>query len=212
MKKKIVVLSVLLSLGFSFLSVSCVSFSHKAIHVENTTRGKINKGLNDNVAYSINYEIMKHEFNDVVSVNIETAFNKYKLEFDLEGDIKNVLSKFLEYSKRVPEHIKAGEEKLGSLSLYSFIIHEDGEKERMLINEEGSSELDIYFLLKDGKQYCRLADIYLTPIMNHELQAVKIDSFVIAKNDIIDALKFSRDKEKINSIRSKTLKENKKSL
>ncbi len=209
MKKRIQVIFGLLVIMAVFLG--CSTVPNKPLYVENTTGNLLNKELNDDVFYSINYEIDKKEKKDVISFYLETAFNKYKLNFETKDSIKEIFDVFLKYAKNtIDSNVKFGQERIGSSPAFSFILDEKNEiKERLLVNDNDSAEIEFYFLLKDGKQYFLVDNVYLTPLSRLSSKVIRINSFLISKEDIEAISNFSKNTKRIDNIRQNKLEEKK---
>ncbi len=52
--------------------------------------------------YSINYEVMADERDDVISFEIVRAFDHYKLDFAAQGAIRFIIKDFIDHSKKTP--------------------------------------------------------------------------------------------------------------
>ncbi len=185
----------------------------KPLHVQNIASNVKSEAISDknyDVVYSINYEMMKKGKADIISFEIVRAFDRYRLDFPVSGNIKNILHNFINQPvESLDGKLENGIKKIGTASLYCFALGQNNSRTRMLLANDAVG-VDVYLVLKNGNLYFWIKDFSLIPLKRNTAEMVSINGFVVNKEDIEALYRFSGNMTEMNAIRKQMLEEEKK--
>lgn len=191
--------------------LSCKTLPPQTLQTHNIIETKQVKAFDseNDFLYSIDYNFMEKQKDDFISFHIDSLFYKYRLDFNVNGNIRSILSSFDNYNElSSSKKIDNGNEKIGNSSLYCYAFSKKENKNiRVLANGDKDNFIDFYFVLKNKSAFLFIDDFNIVSLDKKVYIKNKFNGIYIPSEDIDRLISFISNKEQIEISRQKKIDE-----